>query len=222
MEQTPAHDAHNPDLLKFIPTGAQRLIEIGCSSGALARAFKAIAPACDYLGIEIDPAYADLARRHCDRCLVLNLEQADDAFWQSAADRDCWIFGDVLEHFQDPWTILRNIRRIIPAGGVIVACVPNAQHWSMQVKLNIGAFEYENAGLLDRTHLRWFTRQTLLKLFADTGFRVTEGLPRVFNEPQRDVFLPAIENMARLAGVDVQQAVSDALALQYVVKAVPV
>src|SRR5690606_23088491 len=160
--------------------------EIGCSAGALAREFKKTAPDADYLGVEIDAAYADLARRHCDRCVVLNLEQADDAFWQSTADRDCWIFGDVLEHFQDPWSILRRIRAVIPAHGSIVACVPNAQHWSMQVRLNIGALTYEASGLMDRTHLRWFTRQTLIQLFADTGFTVTEGIPRVFPEPQRD------------------------------------
>jgi 2-polyprenyl-3-methyl-5-hydroxy-6-metoxy-1,4-benzoquinol methylase len=221
MDQTPAHESHNPDLLKFIPADARRIIEIGCSAGALAREFKKAAPEADYLGVEIDPAYAELARRHCDRVLVLNLEQADNAFWHSAADRDCWIFGDVLEHFQDPWTILRRIRAVIPTNGSIVACVPNMQHWSMQVRLNIGALNYEASGLMDRTHLRWFTRQTLIQLFADTGFTFTAGFPRVFPEPQRDAFLPLLEQMAKLAGVDPKQAVADALPLQYVVKAVP-
>jgi SAM-dependent methyltransferase len=221
MEQTPVHEQHNPDLLKIIPVTAKRLIEVGCSSGALAREFKKISPACDYLGLEIEPAYAALARRSGDRCLNLNLEESGDDFWSTVADRDCWIFGDVLEHFKNPWAVLSKIRAVIPPNGVIVACVPNAQHWSLQVKLSVGAFEYENAGLMDKTHLRWFTRQTLLKLFADTGFAVTEGFPRTFDEPQRDKFLPLIAQMAEAAGGDAKMAVTDALPLQYVVKAVP-
>ena len=221
MEQTPVHEQHNPDLLRMIPATAQRVIEVGCSSGALAREFKKISPACDYLGIEIDPAYAALARRHCDRSLTLNLEDAGDDFWPTVTDRDCWIFGDVLEHFKDPWAVLRNIRAVIPPQGVVVACVPNAQHWSLQVKLSVGAFAYEDQGLMDKTHLRWFTRQTLLKLFADTGFAVTEGFPRTFDEPQREKFLPLIAQMAEAVGGDAKIAVADALPLQYVVKAVP-
>jgi hypothetical protein len=91
----------------------------------------------------------------------------------------------------------------------------------LQVKLCIGDFRYEESGLLDKTHLRWFTRQTLLEMFDQSGFEITEGYPRIFDEPQRERFLPAIEQMARLAGVDQTLAVSDCLPLQYVVKALP-
>ena len=74
---------------------------------------------------------------------------------------------------------------------------------------------------MDKTHLRWFTRQTLLKLFAETGFSITEGFPRTFDEPQREKFLPLIAQMAEAVGGDAKIAVADALPLQYVVKAVP-
>jgi SAM-dependent methyltransferase len=220
MEQTPAHEHHNPDLLRFIPANAQRIIEIGCSSGALAREFKKIVPACDYLGVEIDPAYAALARRYCDSTLVLDIEQADDDFWQSQAARDCWVFGDVLEHLKDPWAALRKIRAVIPAHGVVVVCVPNVQHWSIQARLAIGSFDYQAEGLMDKTHLRWFTRTTLIKMFDEAGFKVTDGVPRIFDEPQREKALPVIEQMARLLEVDPQQSVADALPIQYVMKAV--
>jgi SAM-dependent methyltransferase len=213
VEQTPAHDIHNPDLLKFIPTSSRRLVEVGCSSGALAREFKKIAPNC--------PGYAELAKRHCDRSLVLDIEKAGDAFWLENADRDCWIFGDALEHLRDPWEILRKIRSRMPSTGVVVACIPNAQHWSLQARLSVGDFRYEESGLLDKTHLRWFTRQTMIELFDQAGFEIREGLPRIFNEPQRDKFLPVIEQMARVAGVDPQVAVSDSLPIQFIVKAFP-
>ena len=157
MKQTPVHEHHNPALLRLIPSTSTQIIEIGCSSGALARELKKINPACHYLGIDIDEEYARLANRYCDQTMALNLEGVSADFFTQHKARDCWIFGDTLEHFKDPWKILRSIRNVIPVHGCVVACIPNAQHWSMQVKLSIGDFRYQDSGLLDRTHLRWFT-----------------------------------------------------------------
>lgn len=219
MDQTPVHDSHNADLLAFIPRHSKRLIEVGCSSGALAREFKSLAPEANYFGVEIDLNYAELAKRFCNDVAVLDIEKADEDFWKSMADRDCWIFGDTLEHLQNPWLILKKIHDIVPIDGVVVACIPNAQHWSLQAKLSIGDFRYENSGLMDRTHLRWFTRQTIVELFDRAGFIIEEGLPRIFDEPQREPFLPLIGQMAKLAGSDPELAIADSLPLQYVVRA---
>lgn len=220
MQQTPIHELHNQDLLSLIPSNSKRLIEIGCSSGALAREFKKLVPNADYFGVEIDPDYADLAKRYCDTVAVLNIENADLNFWKSSAERDCWIFGDTLEHLQNPWLILKKINEILPNSGSVVACIPNAQHWSLQAKLSIGDFRYEGSGLMDRTHLRWFTRQTIVELFDQAGFIIDTGLPRIFNDPQREMFLPIIGEMAKLAGADPELAISDSLPLQYVVRAI--
>lgn len=221
MEQTPAHEQHNPDLLKLIPADSKRIVEVGCSSGALAKEVKKHAPTCHYIGVEIDSAFAELARRHCDECFVMDIETADHNFYASHSDRDCWVFGDTLEHLKDPWAVLEAIRGIIPKNGCIVVCLPNAQHWSLQVKLSVGDFRYEESGLLDKTHLRWFTRQTMLEMFEQTGFKFDTGFPRIFIEPNRERFLPLIEEMAKSAGADQQIAVSDALPLQYVLRLTP-
>ena len=82
-------------------------------------------------------------------------------------------------------------------------------------------FRYEDSGLLDRTHLRWFTRVTALEMFQASGYRVIDGRPRIFPEAERDRFLPAIHAMATAAGFDANQAVADALPLQYVLVATP-
>lgn len=219
-QQTPAHDLHNPDLLAMIPPDAKKIIEIGCSYGALAREFKKINPVCHYRGIDIEENYITIARNFCDDCSTLDIENAPPSFWEQQHDRDCWIFGDTLEHMRDPWTILQRIAQIMPSGGSIAACIPNAQHWSLQARLSIGDFRYAENGLLDRTHLRWFTRQTMLELFANTGFNVIDGRPRIFNEPNRADFLHAIEEMARLSGGDPMLAAQDAIPLQYVFRAV--
>lgn len=175
MDQTPAHEQHNPDLLKIIPASARRLVEVGCSTGAHAREFKKLSPNCDYLGIETDPTSAALAKRHCDQSLIVGIEEAGDDFWARCADRDCRIFGDVIEHLKNPWDVLRKVRSVIPPAGVIVACIPNAQHWSVQVRLSTEDFKYEAQGLLDKTHLRWFTKKTIFELINQSGFEISGG-----------------------------------------------
>ena len=81
-------------------------------------------------------------------------------------------------------------------------------------------FRYEDSGLFDRTHIRWFTLVTMLEMFAQAGLTVDAGVPRVFDEPQREKFLPIIHAMASAAGRDPEMAVQDALPLQYVFRAV--
>lgn len=219
--QTPAHEAANPTLLRLIPSTAERLIEVGCSSGALARDFKKTHPQVHYRGIEIDPGYTELARRHCDEALTLDIQTAPPEFWQAQRDRDCWVFGDVLEHLANPWAILKQVRSVIPPNGSVVACIPNMQHWSIQARLSVGDLRYEDSGLLDRTHIRWFTRQTIGELFNQAGFTIVSGTPRIFAEPMRDRFMPIIRAMAQAAGADPRQAEADAAPLQYVVVAQP-
>lgn len=220
MEQTPVHEQHNPDLLRLMPATARKVVEVGCSSGALAREYKNINPQCAYLGIEIVAEYAQLARRHCDAVLELDIESMDSQAVRRL-EADCWVFGDSLEHLRDPWALLRRIRAAIPADGHVVACIPNAQHWSVQARLACGELRYEDSGLLDRTHLRWFTRITIFEMFQQCGFRVITAQARVFNEPQREKCMPAIEMMARSLGANVAQAVADAQVFQYVLHAVP-
>ena len=221
MDQTPVHEHHNPDLLKLIPPSSRRVVEVGCSSGALAREFKKISAGCHYVGVEIDEQYASLARRYCDQTLCLDIEQAGDDFFAAQRDCDCWVFGDALEHLRDPWRLLRAIRAVLPGNGCVVACIPNAQHWSLVSRLAIGDFRYEDQGLLDKTHLRWFTRQTMVELFEDAGFIIAEGIPRIFHEPGRDAVLPLIGQLARACGADPNSAINDAVPLQFVVRAVP-
>ena len=223
MKQTPVHDAHNPDLLKLMPTDAQRIVEVGCSSGVLAREYKKLNEQCHYTGIDIDPDYVTLANRYCDTAISADIEDPGFNLQEQFGDVDCWVFGDTLEHLRDPWSILKSINEVLPPGGSVVACIPNAQHWSLQARLSIGDFRYEDSGLLDRTHLRWFTRETMLELFSSTGYRIDDGIPRTFSntQPNFDTIINCIRHMAISVGGNPDLAVEDALPLQYVVRAVP-
>ena len=217
MQQTPVHDRHNPDLLAVIPPACARVLEVGCSSGALAAAYKARNPGCQYVGVEIDPAYADLAREQCDRVVTGDFETLEDAQLAELLPADCIVFGDTLEHFRDPWAILKRLAGRMRATDLVCACIPNAQHWSLQVRLATGQFHYENSGLLDRTHLRFFTWTTIQQLFSSTGFQITFARKRIFNEPARERFLPTIRAMAEMAGADPEQAADFAAPLQFIV-----
>lgn len=213
-------EGYNPDLLALIPAQARALVEVGCSTGALAHALKSLRPQVHYLGLELDPRAAEQAAAHCDGVRALDLEAADESLYNELADRDCWVFGDVLEHLRDPWKVLKRVRRVLKSGACVVASIPNMQHWSLQGRLAVGDFRYEADGLLDRTHLRWFTRVTIFELFQSAGLKVEAGMPRIFNEPGREPVLQAIRQMAIAMGRDPEGAVCDALPLQYVVRAV--
>ena len=219
--QTPIHDNYNPDLLKVIPVGLRRVVEVGCSSGALAKAYLSTNPGCEYIGIEIDPGYAEVSEKSCSRVICGNIEKMADEEFFGLFPSDCWIFGDTLEHLYDPWAVLRRIRAKLTNDSQVVACIPNAQHWSIQANLNRGLFRYQEQGLMDRTHIRWFTRTTIIELFASAGYKIVEGFPRIFDEPDRERILPSIRAMAIAIGADPQIAINDAIPLQWIVKAIP-
>jgi 2-polyprenyl-3-methyl-5-hydroxy-6-metoxy-1,4-benzoquinol methylase len=223
MKQTPVNEIPNLDLLNLIPKNCRRIVEVGSSSGVLAREYKKLNPDCHYTGIEIDAEYAELSKRFCDSVLLGSIENLDDMTFDNLFPSDCWIFADVLEHLLDPWTLLKKIHQRITGDMSIVICLPNAQHWTIQAKINCGHFVYEDSGLMDRTHLRWFTRSTLIDLFQTTGFQIVEGGPRIFKhmEPNENV-LKAIRAMAEAIGADAETSVNDALPFQWVVRAVPI
>ena len=221
MEQTPLRDYFNPDLLALVPVDATRVVEVGCGSGAMAREYRTRNPTCKYVGIEIDPVYAEASRFYCDEVLIGSIESMSDEVFKTLFPSSCWIFGDVLEHLYDPWAVLRRIRVSIAPKACIVACLPNAQHWSVQARLNCGEFVYEDLGLMDRTHIRWFTRKTALRLFESTGFRVVEGGSVVVQEAHREAALAGVRAFAQAIGTDVETAANDATAFQWLMRAVP-
>ncbi len=221
MKQTPMHANYNPDILKIMSKDIKRIVEVGCSSGALAKAYSNINPECVYTGIEIDPDFADVARMSCSEVICGNIESFSEEQFLDLFPSDCWIFGDTLEHLYDPWSLLKRIKPLIAPDGQIIACIPNAQHWSLQASLNSGLFRYQDQGLMDRTHIRWFTRITMIELFESTGYKIIEGFPRIFNEPMREQYLPSIRAMAQAMGLDPQQSAIDATPLQWVIRAIP-
>lgn len=221
MQQTPAHQTVNLEILSMMPLTCHRVIEVGCMHGVLAKAYRARNPACVYVGIDIEPDYVKVAAPNCTQALTGDIELFSPEIFESFFPSDCWVFGDCLEHLRDPWSLLARVRAGIDRNGCLVACIPNAQHWSVQYRLVSGNLFYEDSGLLDRTHLRWFTRLSIIKMFTETGWKIEQGLSRVLYAPQQEQPLKAIADMARQSGMDPDVAVQDAIPYQYVFKVTP-
>jgi len=219
--QTPAHDGYNVNVLQLLPPAMPRIVEVGSSSGALAAAYRSFNPACEYVGIEIDAEYAVRSAQRCSRVLTGNIENMPDEQLRELLPVDCWVFADVLEHLYDPWRLLRRLRGLMRPQDCIVACIPNAQHWSVIARLTSGQFWYEDIGLMDRTHIRFFTRLTLIKLFEEAGFRIQTGVPRIFKFQDEERVHGALRQFATGLGLDPDEVLRDANVFQYVVRAYP-
>jgi len=162
-------DFARPELLALVPESARTVLDIGCGAGRLGESIKARQTA-HVVGIEMNQAAAERARSRLDRVLVGDIEQLEPDFPPAAFDTI--ICGDVLEHLREPARLLGRIRGWLRPGGTLVASIPNVRHHSVVRGLLAGNWTYEPAGLLDRTHLRFFTRREIEKLLYRAGFCV--------------------------------------------------
>jgi len=151
------------DLLPLVPPAAQRVLDVGCGTGRLGEALKKRANR-EVVGIELNEEAARAAGAVLDRVICAPVESVVDE--ELDPPYDCIIFGDILEHLVAPWAILRRFTDFLSPQGRIVASVPNVAHWSVITGLIRGRREYQERGLLDRAHLRFFTRRSLVDLFA--------------------------------------------------------
>ena len=187
---SPYPDHANPDLLERIPLSAGVVLDVGCNTGALGAAYRRLNPRARLLGIESDPAAAELAAQRLDQVAVVDVEQDPMPF---ALDRpiDCIVYGDMLEHLRDPWPVIRRQAEALSDDGTILICVPNMEHWSFADRLLRGTWKYEPNGLLDETHLRWFSLETMREGLEAAGLVPHDVAPRVFDAAKAQEFADA-------------------------------
>ena len=221
-------DIANPELLHLVSPQARRICEFGCAGGAFARAVKARQPEVYYVGIELMLEPLERARQVMDVGLLRNLDHTgnwdDDPEMVAALPKDSFdhiIFGDVLEHLHDPSAVLRQALNLLAPGGSLLACIPNAQHWSVFANLVHGSWPRHDQGLFDRTHIRWFTLNDMVQLITTSGLTIETIIPRIFEDQEKGVeIMEYLEPLAFFLGADPSELVRRGLPLQYVFKAI--
>jgi 2-polyprenyl-3-methyl-5-hydroxy-6-metoxy-1,4-benzoquinol methylase len=148
------------------------VLDIGCARGYVAEAL--VQRGCRVIGIEIDPEAAKQAEEYCERVIVGNIESLtlDEELGEESFE--VIILGDVLEHLKEPLETLRRLKPFLHPEGYIVASLPNIAHGSVRLALMQGKFQYRPLGLLDDTHLRFFTRESVEQLFNEAGYMIGE------------------------------------------------
>ena len=176
-------DLPNPDLLERIPLTARVVLDVGCGAAALSAAYRKRNPRARLLGIDKDPSVTDLAMERLDELATVDVED-DPLPFDVPEGIDCIVYGDILEHLRDPWAVLQRHAEALSPDGVILICIPNLEHWSFAEKLLRGTWDYTPSGLLDETHLRWFSLRSMREGLAKHGLVPCDVYARVFRPGQ--------------------------------------
>jgi O-antigen biosynthesis protein len=195
----------------------KHVLDVGSSTGYLAELLAKCG--CQVTGIEVDLEAARQAEEHCERVIVGDVEILDVCEKLAYESFDVIVFGDILEHLKDPLRTLVRLKPFLRSEGYVVTSIPNVAHGSVRLALMQGKFQYNSSGLLDDTHLRFFTRGSVEQLFDDAGFEIIS-----LKRTTRDVFDTEIELDQRLVTQEVLQLVQndpEALTYQFVLAARP-
>jgi 2-polyprenyl-3-methyl-5-hydroxy-6-metoxy-1,4-benzoquinol methylase len=160
------HRAH-AKLVDAVGTG-RRVLDVGCSSGYLARPLAERGNTL--VGVELDPEAAREAEAYCERVLVGDVETMELPL--DPASFDVVLCGDVVEHLRDPVAALGRLRPFLRPGGLLVVSTPNVANWAVRLSLLAGRWRYTDRGILDRTHTHLFTRATLREALERAGYDV--------------------------------------------------
>jgi len=149
----------------------KRVLDIGCATGYLAEQMKK--NGCYVVGVENDPDAANIAKQYCENVIIGDIEHLKKLPYPKEYF-DVIVYSDILEHLRRPDLVLMRFKKYLATNGHVIASIPNTAIFSVRLKLLFGKFEYEEKGILDKTHLRFFTLKTAKSLFETSGYEVIE------------------------------------------------
>ena len=178
------------EMAEFLPDNAQNIIEVGCGEGVFGQMLKKHFSGSIVWGIEIDAAAVPQAKKQLDRVLKGDI----DGLWDKIPNNhfDLVVFNDVLEHMIDPYSVLKKIQTKLKPGGYIVSSIPNIRYYhTLHALVMAGEFEYQESGVLDRTHLRFFTQKSIRRMYERLGYNIVRhsGINPMPSPPLRFKFL---------------------------------
>lgn len=178
------------ELYPGIGDPGKMMLDVGCGSGATSADLKRRYPATKFYGVELNPNMAKLAASQLDVVLSCNFEEVDFEGRDIAGNKfNTILFADVLEHMYNPWKALEYSKKLLAKNGKIVASIPNIFNLQVIENLARGDWNYDKYGILDITHIRFFTLETILRMLKETGFDVTN----IYSLPVPKKVLPIFE-----------------------------
>jgi 2-polyprenyl-3-methyl-5-hydroxy-6-metoxy-1,4-benzoquinol methylase len=161
-----------PEMVPFVPERCKLVLEVGCSSGAFGKLLKESRPECEVWGIEPNAEAAQLASTRLDKAICGTFRAGIPEL--EGCSFDCIVFNDVLEHVPYPEQILEESKQYLSANGMVVASIPNILHFYQISKILLEQdWRYEDSGIMDNTHLRFFTKKSIMRMFDSCGYDIT-------------------------------------------------
>lgn len=227
--QTLKKDYAPVGLLEMVSRRPDRVLDVGCFCGGSGRWLKAKFPGCEVIGIELLEAAAAEAATAYDRVITGAIEQVDfDAQGLAPGSIDAIIAADVLEHLYNPWKVLQRLKPLLAQDGALYVSLPNIRNLNILVALAQGDWQYSGGGILDITHLRFFTRKQAVQMLAETGWRVEALL--INRDPSLTPMLQG-RDLSQLRSINAgmlkfdnlaPEDAAELIALQFFIRAVPV
>lgn len=212
------YDSERTEVAEIVPAAQARILDVGCGGGAFGALLKRRG-AKEVVGLEVIPEVAERARQRLDAVHVLDLD-ATTVLPVAAESFDVVVCADVLEHLVDPWRVLRMLRGALTPTGLLVVSLPNVRHESVVLPLLVdGIFAYQDIGILDRTHLRFFTLREAAKLLETAGFRLQMPIRTVRNPPSK--YLATAAELVSQLGGNAAAFREEATVVQYLLTARP-
>jgi 2-polyprenyl-3-methyl-5-hydroxy-6-metoxy-1,4-benzoquinol methylase len=183
-EALAAYTGARPEVQALVPSSARRVLDLGCSAGALGAGLKERG-GVEVVGVELDPELARAAETRLDRVVVGDVAALDEALGRF----DCVVAADVLEHLPDPWAALRRVVELVEPGGAVVVSLPNVRFFETFWQLGVrGRWPRREQGVFDRTHLRWFALRDARELLEGAGLAVDAVRPLIRIRPRGSRF----------------------------------
>jgi 2-polyprenyl-3-methyl-5-hydroxy-6-metoxy-1,4-benzoquinol methylase len=195
------------DISIFLPKNVERVLEVGCGTGETLSYLKSIYKNATAVGLELTESAAAIAAQKIES--VKNIDIESYGGLTDLGKFDLILLLDVLEHLRDPWGVLRKlVDNNLSEGGAVITSIPNARNHVLFFQLLSGNFEYVESGVLDKTHLRFFTKKSMRKMIEDSGLSIVKCMPTNLNGRSRS----SVFNRLTFGFFE------DFLAVQYIIK----
>lgn len=188
------YESGREDLMAHVPLSAGEVLDVGSARGLFGELLKK-RQKCIVTGVETDSEMIDVAKGRLDKVIKGDIEEIADK--GILGMYDCIVCGDVLEHLNDPWKVVKELKTHLKKGGLFIASTPNIMNWAIILDQMEGRWDYVPFSILSGTHIRFFTKNTLIEFFEGAGYKIKEVFLQSFEIPPQGVeFITGLKNVS--------------------------